>query len=73
MSVDPSHKFELALQLNDFATAYALAEEHSSENRWKQLSDLALRNSDFQLAKTCKYLLEIFCDEICNEITPLQV
>lgn len=54
VSVDPAHKFELALQLNDFGTAYKLAEEHSSEQRWKQLSDLALRNSDFNLAKKCK-------------------
>ena len=58
VSVDPAHKFELALQLNDFATAYGLAVEHSSEQRWKQLSDLALRSSDFNLAKKCKFKLK---------------
>ena len=29
VSIDPSHKFELALQLNDFATAYTLAQSSS--------------------------------------------
>ena len=53
VSVDPAHKFELALNLNDFATAYNLAQEHSNEQRWKQLSELALRNSEFALAQKC--------------------
>ncbi len=41
MSTDPDHKFDLALQLADLKVAKDLACTLESEQKWKQLADIA--------------------------------
>ena len=38
VSSDPEHKFDLAVQLGGLDTAYELAMESASEQKWKQLA-----------------------------------
>ena len=35
------NRFDLAIQLGDLDTAYGLAKESGSEQKWKQLAELA--------------------------------
>ena len=44
ISTDPEHKFELAVALKKFETAFDIACEHdgSSEHKWRHLSEIAL-------------------------------
>lgn len=42
MSSDLDHKFELAVTLKKLDVAYAIAKESESDQKWKQLGDLAL-------------------------------
>ena len=51
VSIDPDHKFELAVQLNKLEIAHQIAIEAASEQKWKQLADLALQAGKFQLAE----------------------
>ncbi|XP_019950628.2 coatomer subunit beta' [Paralichthys olivaceus] len=53
VSTDPEHKFELALQLGELDTAYKLALEAESEQKWKQLAELATTKCQFSLAQEC--------------------
>ena len=53
VTCDPEHKFELAIQLADLRSAYTLAEESQSEQKWKQLAELAVRHCEFGLAQEC--------------------
>jgi len=53
VTCDPEHKFELAIQLADLRSAYKLAEESQSEQKWKQLAELAVRHCEFGLAQEC--------------------
>uniref|UniRef100_A0A3Q1CFZ9 Beta'-coat protein n=1 Tax=Amphiprion ocellaris TaxID=80972 RepID=A0A3Q1CFZ9_AMPOC len=53
VSTDPEHKFELALQLGELKTAYQLAQEAESEQKWKQLAELATTKCQFSLAQEC--------------------
>ncbi|XP_022048720.2 coatomer subunit beta'-like [Acanthochromis polyacanthus] len=53
VSTDPEHKFELALQLGELKTAYQLAVEAESEQKWKQLAELATTKCQFSLAQEC--------------------
>ena len=53
VSTDPEHKFDLAIHLGDLATATALAKEAASEQKWKQLAELATSRADFDLAQQC--------------------
>ncbi|XP_042901558.1 coatomer subunit beta' [Parasteatoda tepidariorum] len=53
VSTDPDHKFELALQLGNLTVAYTLAKEAMSEQKWKQLAELAMSKCDFVLAEEC--------------------
>ncbi|XP_020492507.2 coatomer subunit beta'-like [Labrus bergylta] len=53
VSTDPEHKFELALQLGEVKTAYQLALEAESEQKWKQLAELATTKCQFSLAQEC--------------------
>ncbi|CAL1543677.1 unnamed protein product [Lymnaea stagnalis] len=53
VTCDPEHKFELAIQLGDLRTAYELAKETQSEQKWKQLAELAIRRCEFGLAQEC--------------------
>lgn len=42
VTVDPDHKFELALQLGRLEVAHTIAKTAESDQKWKQLADLAL-------------------------------
>ncbi|XP_047450209.1 coatomer subunit beta'-like [Mugil cephalus] len=53
VSTDPDHKFELALQLGELETAHQLALEAKSEQKWKQLAELATTKCQFSLAQEC--------------------
>ncbi|KAM6932883.1 coatomer subunit beta'-like [Xenentodon cancila] len=53
VSTDPEHKFELALQLGELSTAYQLALEAESEQKWKQLAGVATTKCQFSLAQEC--------------------
>ncbi|KAG8135940.1 putative Coatomer subunit beta' protein [Naja naja] len=53
VSTDPEHRFELALQLGELKIAYQLALEAESEQKWKQLAELAINKCQFGLAQEC--------------------
>lgn len=53
MSIDPDHKFELAIQLGHLDIAHEFAKEADSEHKWKQLGDLAISSSKLDLAEQC--------------------
>merc|ERR1712079_363803 len=53
VSIDPEHKFDLAIQLGDLDCAYTLAKESASEQKWKQLAELATKQAKFDLAQQC--------------------
>nr|XP_039250416.1 coatomer subunit beta'-like isoform X2 [Styela clava] len=53
VTCDPEHKFELALGLGDMKVAYTLAKEAESEQKWKQLAELATSKCEFGLAQEC--------------------
>jgi len=53
VSLDAEHKFDLAIQLGDLLSASQLAKESGSEQKWKQLAELATSKADFQLAQQC--------------------
>jgi coatomer subunit beta' len=53
VTTDPEHKFDLALQLSDLLVAYQIAKESESEQKWKQLADIATKKCDFELAQEC--------------------
>jgi len=53
VSSDPEHKFDLAIQLGDLVTATDLAKEAASEQKWKQLAELATSRAQFDLAQQC--------------------
>lgn len=53
VSLDPDHRFDLALQLGDLKTAYQLAGEADSEEKWKQLARVATAKSDLLLSGEC--------------------
>lgn len=60
MSTDPEHRFELALQLGELKIAYQLACEAQSEQKWKQLADLATAKCQFELAQECLHNAQDF-------------
>ena len=60
VSSDPEHRFELAVQLGDLKIAYDLAAEAQSEEKWKQLADLATAKSQFVLAQECLHRAQDF-------------
>merc|ERR1711872_682022 len=53
VSSDPEHRFDLAIHLGDLDTAYTLAKESASEQKWKQLAELATSQAKFELAQQC--------------------
>ncbi|KAJ9576445.1 hypothetical protein L9F63_006658 [Diploptera punctata] len=53
VSTDPEHKFELALQLGELETAHTLAMEAASQQKWRQLAELATTRGEFELAQEC--------------------
>ncbi|CAL8119369.1 unnamed protein product [Orchesella dallaii] len=50
VSSDAEHRFDLSLQLGDLRTAYQIAKDGDSEQKWKQLAELAIKKCDFTLA-----------------------
>jgi coatomer subunit beta' len=53
VSTDPEHKFELALQLGELQTAHLLALEAASQQKWRQLAELATTRGELDLAQEC--------------------
>ncbi|XP_073249893.1 coatomer subunit beta'-like isoform X4 [Porites lutea] len=53
VSCDPEHRFDLAIQLSELKIAYEIASESESEQKWKQLAELAISKCQFQLAQEC--------------------
>ncbi|XP_069679274.1 coatomer subunit beta' [Periplaneta americana] len=53
VSTDPEHKFELALQLGELETAHSLALEAASQQKWRQLAELATTRGELDLAQEC--------------------
>eukprot|EP00591_Stephanopyxis_turris_P006839 CAMPEP_0195518382 /NCGR_PEP_ID=MMETSP0794_2-20130614/12763_1 /TAXON_ID=515487 /ORGANISM="Stephanopyxis turris, Strain CCMP 815" /LENGTH=947 /DNA_ID=CAMNT_0040647331 /DNA_START=62 /DNA_END=2905 /DNA_ORIENTATION=+ len=59
VTTDPDHKFDLALELDQIETAHELLQETPEEDKdttdtmakWKRLSDVALKISDFDLCE----------------------
>jgi len=58
VSIDPDHKFELAIQLGKLEVAHEIAKEAATEQKWKQLGDLALSSSKLDLAEQCMWSAE---------------
>lgn len=50
---DPSHKFDLALSLKNLDISYKLAEEEESDDKRKQVADLAIAECNFHMAAQC--------------------
>ena len=59
MFLDPEHKFDLAIQLGDLETGYSLASESASEQKWKQLAELATKQAKFDLAQQCLHEAQV--------------
>ena len=61
VTLDPDHKFELAIDLRNMEVAHAVLmesarrEEDTIENngRWRRLGDLALSNGNIELSQSC--------------------
>lgn len=53
VSTDAEHRFDLALQIGDLNTALDLAREAENPQKWKQLADVAISQTQFDLAKEC--------------------
>ena len=57
-------RFDLAIQLGDLDTAYGLAKESGSEQKWKQLAELATSQAKFDLAQQCLHEAQV--DACCR-------
>ena len=53
VSVDEEHRFELAVGLGRLDVAKEMAGSIESEQKWKQLGEVAMRQSMFDLAEEC--------------------
>lgn len=53
VSMDHEHRFELAIQLHRLDVAREMAEHIASPVKWKQLGEVAMRQSNFDLAEAC--------------------
>ncbi|XP_013404104.1 coatomer subunit beta' isoform X1 [Lingula anatina] len=60
VTTDPEHKFELSLGLGDLKTSYQIAKESESEQKWKQLAELATSKCEFGLAQECLHQAQDF-------------
>lgn len=49
VSLDPDHKFELALQLSDLDMAMSLAEECGGRSKWLSVATLAMTLARFAI------------------------
>ncbi|RZF32170.1 hypothetical protein LSTR_LSTR004033 [Laodelphax striatellus] len=53
VSTDAEHRFELALQLGELGVATGLARESGSQQKWRQLAELATAKGELTLAQEC--------------------
>lgn len=54
VSKNPEHRFELALEVKNLRVAQEIALEHESEQKWRQVGDLALSHKlDLTLTEQC--------------------
>lgn len=53
LTTDRGHKFDLAVSLKNLDISYELAEEEESDDKRKQVADLALAEYNFELAARC--------------------
>merc|ERR1711937_445206 len=53
VTTDNDHKFELAVSLKQLQLAREVVEESPSAEKWKQLTDAALTECEFDLAIDC--------------------
>jgi len=53
MTPDVDHKFDLALQLNRVDDAFTIAEKSESNEKWRQVGDIALARGQFSMAEKC--------------------
>ena len=53
VSTDPEHRFELAVTLKRLDVAHAIATQTEHPHKWRQLSELALRDWNVDLAVSC--------------------
>eukprot|EP01088_Endostelium_zonatum_P017031 TRINITY_DN4844_c0_g2_i1.p1 TRINITY_DN4844_c0_g2~~TRINITY_DN4844_c0_g2_i1.p1 ORF type:complete len:867 (-),score=183.19 TRINITY_DN4844_c0_g2_i1:46-2646(-) len=58
VTTELDHKFDLAIQLGNLQLAHSIAKESDSQHKWRQLSDLALMNGEFDLAEECMWSAE---------------
>ena len=52
----------VAVALQQLGTAHEIAKSVDSEQKWRQLSDLALRQQEFELALSCLQ----HCDDVAG-------
>ncbi|KAL7644998.1 UNVERIFIED_CONTAM: hypothetical protein RMT77_004822 [Armadillidium vulgare] len=50
---DPEHKFDLALGLGELEMCLHIAREANSEQKWKQVAELAQQKGDLNIAQSC--------------------
>lgn len=60
VTLDSEHKFDLAIQLGELKTAYEIAKETQSEQKWKLLAEIATKKCEFGLAQECLHKAEDF-------------
>jgi len=53
VATDPDLKFDLAVNLGRLEDAYNIARESDTEQKWRQLADLAIAQTSFGLAEEC--------------------
>lgn len=53
ITTDPGHKFDLAIALKNLEISHQLAEEEQSDEKRKQVADLAISVCNFDLAAEC--------------------
>ena len=64
---DPEHKFDLAIQLGDLETGYSLAQESASEQKWRQLAELATKQAKFELAQQCLHEAQVISFKVVRQ------
>lgn len=58
LTTDVDHRFDLAIQLKKLDLARDIASKSDSEEKWRQLSDLAMQALDFALVEECMWKSE---------------
>lgn len=60
LTTDVDHRFDLAIQLKKLDLAREIASKSDSEEKWRQLSDLAMQALDFVLVEECMWKSDDF-------------